>query len=133
MPALADITVKMADGTTNITYTGIVPSAGDKTPAVWRSNSVGGSIGQRPELRVQSSSNGDNSARRMVVSYSYPSLFTDSSTGRVAVDKRLNWTLSASIPVEMKDADLAEAAEQGMNLLASTLVTDSFKSGYSPT
>jgi hypothetical protein len=52
MPALADITVKMADGTTNITYTGIVPSAGDKTPAVWRSNSVGGSIGQRPELRA---------------------------------------------------------------------------------
>jgi hypothetical protein len=133
MPALADITVKMADGTTNITYTGIVPSAGDKTPAVWRSNSVGGSIGQRPELRVQSASNGDNSARRITINYSYPSLFTDSNTGRVSVDKRLNWSLSASIPVEMTDADLAEAVEQGNNLLAATLVKSSMKSGYSPT
>jgi hypothetical protein len=133
MPALADITVKMADGTTNITYTGIVPSAGDKTPAVWRSNSVGGSIGQRPELRVQSASNGDNSARRITINYSYPSLFTDSNTGRVSVDKRLNWSLSASIPVEMTDADLAEAVEQGNNLVAATLVKSSMKSGYSPT
>jgi hypothetical protein len=94
---------------------------------------VAGSIGQRPELRVQSASNGDDSARRITINYSYPSLFTDSNTGRVSVDKRLNWSLSASIPVEMTDADLAEAVEQGNNLVAATLVKSSMKSGYSPT
>jgi len=133
MPALADIVVKKADGSTDVTFTGVVPSAGDKTPAVWRSNSAGGAIGQRPELRLQSSSNGDGSARKMVANFSFPSLFTDTSTGRVSVDKRLNFTLSVAVPVEMPDADLAEAVEQGMNLCHATLIKSCLKAGYSAT
>lgn len=133
MPALADITVKKADGSTDIVYTGIVPSAGDKTPAVFRSNSAGGAIGQRPELRIQSTSNGDGSQRRITASYSYPALFTDANTGRISVDKRMNFSLTASVPVEMPDAALAEAVEQGFNLVSSTLVKASVKQGYAPT
>jgi len=133
MPALANIVVKKADGTTDVTYTGIVPSAGDKTPAVWRQNSYGGSIGQRPELRMQTSSNGDASSRRVVINFTYPSLFTDTTTSRVQIDKRLNFTLTGAVPVEMTDTDLNEAIAQGFNLLASTLIKQSASSGYAPT
>jgi hypothetical protein len=133
MPALADIIVKKADGTTNITYTGVVPSAGDKTPAVWRSNSVGAAIGQRPEFRMVTSPNGDNSARRFVCNYSFPSLYTDTSTSRVNVAQRLNFTVSGVVPVDMPDTDISEAISQGFNLVASALVVSSAKAGYAPT
>jgi hypothetical protein len=133
MSAIADITVKKNDGTTDITFTAIVPSAGDKTPAVWRSNTVGGSIGQRPELRMQTQNSGDNSSRQFKISFTYPSLFTDTNTSRVSIDKRLNFQISGAVPVEMTDADVAEAVSQGFNLVASTLIKTSVKSGYSPT
>jgi hypothetical protein len=133
MPALADIVVKKADGTTNITFTGVVPSAGDKTPAVWRSNSVGSAIGQRPEFRMVTSPNGDNTARRFQANFSFPSLFTDTSTSRVNVAQRLNFTLTGVVPVDMPDADINEAVSQGCNLVASALVVSCIKAGYAPT
>jgi len=127
-----DITIKGADGSTNITYTGVVPSAGDKSPAVWRANGLGGSIGQRPELRLKSFANGNSQLRKLEASFSYPSTFTDASTGRVSVAERLNYTLTVAVPVTMPDATLVEAVAQGMNLLASTLFKDSISSGYAP-
>lgn len=35
MPNMANITVKKADGTTDVVYTALTPSAGDKTSARW--------------------------------------------------------------------------------------------------
>lgn len=133
MPQLANITVKKKDGTTDITYTGVVPSAGDKTPAIFRSNTVGASIGQRPELRITSQYNGDKTARRATIEFSYPSLYTETTTGRVLVARRLNFSLTASIPVDMPDSDVNEAVYQGFNLLAAALIKDSVASGYAPT
>jgi transcriptional regulator of met regulon len=36
MPAMANITVKKADDTTDVIYVAISPSAGDKVPAIWQ-------------------------------------------------------------------------------------------------
>lgn len=133
MAALADIIVKKNDGTTNITYTGVVPSAGDKTPAIWRSNSVGAALAQRPELRMQTSLAGSGGSRRFQVNFSFPSLFTDSSTSRTSVAQRGNFTLTGVVPSEMPDADVNEYIAQGMNLLASPLIVSSLKAAYAPT
>lgn len=132
MPSMANITVKKNDTVTDITYTIISASGGDKSPAVWRSNTVGTAAGQRPEFRLTSRPNGDGTARRVEGSYSYPSL-TTGSDGKINVASRFNLTFSGIVPVAMLDADLNEGVSQSLHLLATTLVKDSFKAGFAPT
>lgn len=48
MPTLSNITVKKNDGTTDVIYTGVAPSAGDKSPAVLRNNSLGSAAAFHP-------------------------------------------------------------------------------------
>jgi len=131
MPTQANITVKKNDGSTDITYTAVVASGGDKSPAVWRSNTVGTAAGQRPELRLSSRPNGDNTARRLEGSYSYPSLVTGSD-GKINVGSRFNLTFSGVVPADMLDTDLNEAVAQSLNLLASSLIKSSFQTGFAP-
>lgn len=132
MSQIANITVKKNDGTTDIVYTAVVPSAGDKTPAIWRSNTVGSAAAHRPELRVSSQSNGPKTARRVEVTFVYPTTVTGSD-GKVTVSDRQVFTGAWVIPTGMPDADVNEAISQGVNLLASTLLKDTLKSGYAPT
>lgn len=132
MPTMADLTVKKNDGTTNITYSTVSASGGDKSPAVWRSNTVGTAAGQRPEFRVSSRPNGNGTARRLEGSYSYPSL-TTGTDGKINVASRFNLTFSAIVPADMLDTDLNEAVSQSLNLLGTTtLVKDAFKAGFAP-
>lgn len=132
MPQLANITVKKNDGTTDVVYTGVVPSAGDKTPAIFRSNTVGTAPNQRPELRVMSDYNGPRTARRVSGSFMYPTVVTGTD-GKISVADRGVLTYSFVLPQGMLDADINEAVSQAVNLLASTLIKDSFKQGYAPT
>lgn len=132
MPSIANIVVKKNDGTTDVTYTAVVPSSGDKNPAVWRNNSVGTAAAHRPEYRLSSESNGPRTARRVREVFVYPTT-TVGTDGKTYVQdkaiKEVTWTL----PINMPDADLNEFVSQGANLDASTLVKDSVKSGYAPT
>jgi hypothetical protein len=73
MPSMADIIVKKNDGTTNITFTAMVASAGDKSQAIWRSTTVGTAAAHQPELRMTSRANGTGTARRVDLHFSYPS------------------------------------------------------------
>jgi hypothetical protein len=132
MPVMANITVKKNDGTTDITYTTVSASGGDKSPAVWRSNTVGTAAGQRPEFRITSRPNGDGTARRVEGSYSYPSL-TTGTDGKINVASRFNLTFSGIVPAAMLDADLNEGVSQSLNLLAQQLIKDSFNAGFAPT
>lgn len=132
MAALADITVKKADGTTDIVYTGVVPSSGDKTPAVWRSNSVGSALAFRPELRLMTELTAKNTGRRFTATFSFPSVALDTTTSRSSVAQRGNFTLTGVIPLDMPDADVREYVYQGFNLLASALIKTSVSSGYAP-
>jgi hypothetical protein len=131
MPTMANMTVKKNDGTTDILYTAVVASGGDKSPAVWRSNTVGTAAGQRPELRVQSRPNGDGTARRVDGSFTYPSLVTGSD-GKINVASRFNLTFSGVVPLGMLDTDLNEASAQSMNLMAQALIKSVFQSGFAP-
>lgn len=133
MAALADITVKKNDGTTDIVYTGVVPSSGDKVPAVWRANSVGTALAFRPEFRMMTELTGNGSSRRFTCAYSFPSVAIDTTTSRSSVVQRGNFTLTGVIPLDMPDSDVAEYISQGFNLIASALIKTSAKSGYAPT
>jgi len=132
MPQMADITVKKNDGTTDIVYTAMIPSAGDKSAAIWRSNTVGTAAAFRPELQAISAPNGPRTARRVGLKYTYPSLVTGSD-GKINVSDRLILEVSAVVPQGMLDTDVNEAVSQGLNLCASTLIKSTVKAGFAPT
>jgi hypothetical protein len=133
MPTMANITVKKADGTTDITYTALSPSAGDGVPAAWRSESAGSAPGFKPLLSLWSKTNGNRTARRVEYDYSYPQTATDSTTTLTSVINKPIAKGYFVIPNEVPDTVLAEYVAQCTNLLASTLVKDSIKAGYAPT
>jgi hypothetical protein len=132
MPSIANLTVKKNDGVTDVTYTAEVPSSGDKNPALWRNQSVGTAISHRPTLTLSSRSNGSGTARRMEGQLMYPTTVTGTD-GKVTVADKAIIGITGVIPLGMAVTDINEAVSQAMNLFVTTLVKDSFKSGYSPT
>lgn len=132
MPNMASITIKKNDGATDVEYTAVVPSAGDKTPAIWKNQTIGTANAHRPELKLMSRENGTSSARRVEGVYTYPTLVTGSD-GKTNVADKVIVNVSAVVPKGMPDVDVNEAVSQGFNLYAATLLKDSFKTGYAPT
>jgi hypothetical protein len=128
---MADITVKKNDGTTDVTYTKKVASGGDKSPAVWRSDSVGTAPAFRPEFTATSQANGTKTARRVLTRYVYPGTVTDAS-GQTSVNNRLIIEVSAVVPQGMDDDDINEGVSQGLNLNASALIKSTLKEGFAP-
>lgn len=133
MANMANITVKKADGTTDIVYTALTPSAGDETPATWRSETAASINSGKPVASLTTKWNGAKNVRRADFHFVYPQTATDSTTGLTSVVNRIPLHVTASIPQEVPDTIVAEAVAQAINLLASVLVRDSVKSGYSPT
>lgn len=131
MPQLANIVVKKNDGTTDVTFTGIQPSGGDKAPAMWRNESVGTAVAHRPTVVLSSRNNGTGTARRMDGQAVFPTTVTGAD-GRVTVADRLIVSISGVIPSGMPSAEVNEAVSQALNVFASSLVKDSFKAGYAP-
>jgi hypothetical protein len=132
MPTAANITIKKDDGATDVTYSLVSASGGDKSPAIWRNNSATGTPGQRPELRVSSRNNGDNTARRVEIQFTYPSVYTDTATSTTKVGARANFSGSFVMPGTMPDIDAAEFGAQIGNLIAASLIEDSITLGFAP-
>lgn len=132
MPQIANITVKKNDGTTDVIYTAVVPSAGDKSPAIWRNQTVGTAAGHQPQVSVVSRANGLNTARRVELTGTYGSLVTGTD-GKISVADKVVVTLSAVIPLGMPTTDVNEAVSQLLNVCNSVLIKDSVKTGFAPT
>lgn len=133
MPAMANITVKASNGTTDVVYSALNPSSGDKVSALWRAEAAGVSSNLRPTLDMQSQWNGPRTARRITATYMYPYVFTNASTFEKSVRARIPITYSATVPVEIPDTEIAEAVAQFNNLLVSALAKDCIKLGFAPT
>lgn len=133
MAAIANIVVKKNDGTTDITYSAVVGSGGDKSPAIWRSTSVGYASGHQPEVKMSARPNGAGNGRRVDINYVYPMLLTDGNTGLTTVTTKATATVSVFVPADMQTVDVDEAVSQMVNLLSSTLFKSSLKSGFAPT
>lgn len=132
MPAMANIVVKKGDTTTDVTYTQVVPSAGDSSPAIWQSQGVGTAALHYPTLEVKSRFNGAKTARRVDYIYVYPQIATDSTTTLTSVVNKMVASGSFVVPTACPSTYAQEFAHQGTNLLASTLMKSVIKDGYAP-
>lgn len=132
MPTMANVVVKKADGTTDVTYTAIQPAGGDGTEAVWRVESIGTIAGNRPYLVVSSKPTADRRARVVNWTLKYPETVTNSTTGVISV--RTTATAKGSFIVSLDAADVTnlEAAAQMANLLKSSLLQSVMTSGFAP-
>jgi len=133
MPTLANITIKKNDGTTDITYSGVVPSSGDSTAAVWKSTTVGSAAAHQPQARLVARDSGDKKKRALRLTFLYPSLQTDSTTGRTTVVNKGFATLDVTFDKDMPTTDVNEFGAQLTNFIDSSLIIECIKSGYSAT
>lgn len=121
MATLANITVKKANGTTDVVWTGLRRAGqGSKAPAVWRSDTVSSIPGNRPTFKLSDRPNKDGSTSVMEYQYDYPILATVNGVETVVNHQRA----SGVIPV-LQVADITqvnEAVNQFLNLMASALI-----------
>lgn len=129
MPTMANIVVKKADGSTDITWTAKQP-AGGGGPAIWFSDSVGTSVGTRPQLTVESVSS-KNGLRHVNGKITYPSIKQDAGGNNVAGDIAY-FNFHIALPQGSYDQDVAELAAQAANLLDSSLLTEVLTTGFAP-
>jgi hypothetical protein len=131
MPAMANITVKKADNVTNVDYTVATPSAGDKSPAVWKNQTVGTVNAARPTFTATAQDNGTGKARRMRTTFFWPKVRTD-ALSNVVVSGGISSESSHLIPQDMTPAEITEAVAQNANLVASALIKQMMTEGYAP-
>lgn len=131
MPNMAAITVKKNDGTTDQVWTNVQASGGDKSPAIWRNQSVGPAASFMPEMRMTSRPNGDGTVRRVEGTIDWKQY----ATGTDGVNRKVNVGLlkfEAVVPQGMPAADLNEFASQSSNLVGSALFKQCLKDGFAP-
>lgn len=133
MPAAANITVKKSDGTTDIVWTSIAASGGDKSPAYFRSDTAAGTVGQKPVMSVSARSNAAGDVRRVDFSVSFPGVYTNSSTGQTEVRSKMTMTGSFAVPQNVAATDINEFSAQVPNLIASALIKSTIAAGFAPT
>lgn len=133
MPQMANITVKAANGTTDVVYNAMTPSSGDKTAAIWRVEASSTIAAHRPIVSLVTRENGNGNARRAEFSASFPYVPPAAEGHQPTVLHRVPVTFSIALPKEVPDTFLAEAIAQAGNLLVSPLIRDSLKAGFSPT
>lgn len=131
MPSLANITIKKADGTTDVVYTAVAGSSGDGSPAIFRNDTVGTTLAERPTLLVKTSSNGPKTARRLRADYSWPVVSTDGGGNKTIVG-RMTGDASFLIPQNQTIELISEQAYQFGNLIASAIIKASAVEGYAP-
>lgn len=131
MPALANITVKKADGTTDVIYTANQGASGDKVFARWTNSTVGTTPAERPQFTLKAESNGSGTARRLTASYKWPMVSTDAGGNKI-VAGGFNGSATFLVPQNQEASVIAEQAAQFCNVLASTLVKASISEGFAP-
>jgi len=130
MPQMANITIKKADGTTDVVYNQNSPSSGDKTSAVWSPGAVGGSRGLRPELRITANPNAAKTVRYVNGIVAWPVVQTIASVPTVT--DRNSFSFQIQVAEKTPDTDVNELVEQAVNLLKSQLVRDTLKERFAP-
>lgn len=132
MATMANITVNNAAGAA-VVYNAASPSAGDRSPAVWRQNGIGSTLGGRPIFTLLTRDNGTRTARHVSATFKFPLSYTDPVSGKVSTVATIPFTLEGTLPTNVDVAQIKEAYVQLGNLLVSSLVRASVEEGYAPT
>jgi len=133
MPNMANIVVKKADNTTDVTYVSMVSSAGDKSSALWRQTAVAGQANLQPYLEVRSQWNGPRTVRRVEGKFGFQNTYTDANTTQKIVKATVLGSFVMQVPSVTDEFIANEAAAQFGNLLASALMKSVNASGFAPT
>lgn len=128
---MQNITVKKADGTTDVVWTGIAASAGDKSPAIWRNATIGTVPAERPTFMVTAQDNGTGTSRRVKFTGSWPTSRQDAGGNKV-ISGRASMEGSFLLPQNIEQATLNEVASQFTALIASDLMVQALQTGISP-
>ena len=127
MPSIANITVKASNGTTDVVYVAKSASAGDGVPAVFRNDSLGVSMNQRPEFRLSFKDSGKNRVGR--VTYTYPDLFNTAVAGVYSIGEIPSVIADFKVPKGATTSTLTEFAHQFGNLMAAVLIKSAVSDG----
>lgn len=137
MPTASSITIKKADGTTDIVYDLVTASGGDNSPVVYRQDTgapAGLPVGLRPTFRLMSKWNGAKSARVLNHEFEYPYAVQNTTTTRYeSTDKVVFKNGSLTAPQNIPSNIITEATAQYCNLIGSTAVKAQFAAGYAAT
>lgn len=129
MANIANLVVKKSDNVTNVTFNSVAGAASDGVPATWVNTSSSTIRQNRSSLSMKAKLNGTKTARRVDVQAQFPVIRLVNSVetlmGRIPVD------FSIPIPEWATDAEIAEAVDQSINLLAEATVRAQIKSGTS--
>lgn len=131
MPSMANLTVKKADGTTNQVWTAVQPSGGDKSPAIWRNQSVGVAPAFMPEMRMTSRPNSDGTVRRIEGTIDWK----QSAFGGDGIQRKVNtayFKFELVLPQSLPYAETSEFAAQATGLVDQTLIRDCIITGFAP-
>lgn len=135
MPAMASITVKKNDGTTDIVYDALTGAGSDGSPAVWRQDTGATAtlpIGLRAMLWLKSLWNGPKTARKLHLKYERPYAIQDTTTQKWSAPSRGVMEVTFTVPQDMPPAEINEFASQGCNLAAAALIKSSVQTGFAP-
>lgn len=127
MPQMANVTVKKADGTTNVTYNALVASSGDRNPAVFRVEAASEFPARRPRATIAAQDNGPKTARQVRFATSYP-VYDSNGVLLGNVPGQTMFT----IPMNLSDGDVANAVHQHTNLVVTEVIRSSFITGFAP-
>lgn len=130
MPNMANITVKNV-ANADVIYVAATPSAGDRSPAVWRQNALSSVMGHRPVFTALSRDNAAGTARNVSFTFKYPVTVIDGGVTKVlhTIPIRCEAVLPTDISVDLN----SEAFTQFGNLMVSSLIRSSISEGYAPT
>lgn len=130
MAAIANITIKKADGTTDVVYSALTGAPGDGTPAKWRNEDVTLPIGQRANLTAITKANGRENARQVQIRVRRPVVRSVNSVPTLI--GTIPFEINATLGEQYTQAEIDEAVAQALNFAAVAAIRDVFKTGYAP-
>lgn len=128
MPAFANFTAKMADGTTDVTWVGILRPAGDNLPARYEQQTGFAVPAQRPKLAIASLPSNQGKSRTVKVDGIYP--YYDAS-GLLRGSVRLQG-LKITCDQALTTTEITQGVAQLLNTVATATVKASGVEGYAP-
>lgn len=130
MPTMANITVKKADGTTDVVYTGVSGSSGDRTPAIWQNQTVGTMPAERPTLSVVAKATQTGTGRRIDYDFVWPLTSQDAGGNKSITNQPFRFRGDMIVPQVQASTQIAEQVHQSCNLLAAALFKAMGIEGY---
>lgn len=131
MPQINDITVKAANGTTDVVFAAVVPSAGDRSPSRWQETAASVFRGHRPTLEIQAQYNGPRTARRITGRITMPMIAA--GPGAELVTGQMIGDFTCVLPTSVSDSQANEFAARFGNLLAHNLIKQCVSTTYAAT